>query len=92
MEYVGTVRHTKKGQYFVPLNFQHKGQDTTVECQLNTGATCNVMCLKDVRTILHTEMRHLQPETAQWKCYNNSILKTLGQCTLQCQYQNKKYN
>ena len=26
VEHVGTVRHTKKGQYFVPLNFQHKIQ------------------------------------------------------------------
>ena len=91
VEHVGTVRHTKKGQYFVPLNFQHKGQDTMVDCQLDTGATCNVMCLKDVCTILHTEMPHLQPETTQLKCYDNSIINTLGQCTLQCRYQNKKH-
>ena len=62
-----------------------------VDCQLDTGTTCNVMCLKDVCTILHTEMPHLQPETTQLKCYDNSIINTLGQCTLQCRYQNKKH-
>ena len=57
VEHIGTVRYTKKGQYFVSLNFQHKGQDTMIECQLDTGATCNV-CLKDVCTIMQTAGRH----------------------------------
>ena len=55
MEHIGTVRHTEKGKYFVSLNFQLKGQDTMIECQLDTGATCNVICLKDVCTILQTD-------------------------------------
>jgi len=74
LEHVGTVRHTEKGQYFVPLSFEHKSGTTTVDCQLDTGATCNVMSLKDVCKILHTKTPQLQPETTQLKCYDNSII------------------
>jgi len=81
----------QKGQYFVSLNFQHKGQDTMIECQLDTGATCNVICLKNVCTIMETDTPHLQSETTHLKCYDNSIITTLGQCTLQCQYENKQH-
>ena len=63
-----------------------------IECQLDTGATCNVICLiKDVCTIMQTDTPHLQSETTHLKCYDNSIITTLGQCTLQCQYENKQH-
>ena len=41
--------------------------------------------------ILHTENPQLQPEASQLKCYDNSIINTLGKCTLQCNYQSKTY-
>jgi len=92
LEHVGTVRHTEKGQYFVPLSFEPESGTTTVDCYLDTGATCNVMSLKDVCIILHTKTPQLQAETTQLKCYDNSIINTLGQCTLQCRYQNKDHH
>ena len=92
LEQVGTVRHTENGQYFVPLTFEHKSATTTVDCQLDTGATCNVMSLKDVCRIQHTKTPQLQSETTQLKCYDNSIINTLGQCTLQCRYLNKDHH
>ena len=39
VEQVGTVKHNHKGQFFVPLSFNHKLGKTTVECQLDTRAT-----------------------------------------------------
>ena len=41
--------------------------------------------------ILHTENLPLQPEASQLKCYDNSIINTLGKCTLQCNYHSKTY-
>lgn len=91
VEQVGTVKHNSKGQFFVPLSFIHELGKTTVDCQLDTGATCNVISFKDVCTIQHTENPTLQPETSQLKCYDNSIINTLGKCTLECKYHSKTY-
>ena len=92
IEQVGAVKHKRKGQFFVPLCFNHKLGNTTIDCQLDTGATCNVMSKTDVCKILHTTNPPLQPETSQLRCYDNSVINTLGQCTLQCGYKNDTYS
>jgi len=69
IEQVGTVKHNHKAM-------------TTVECQLDTGATCNVK---------NPAYPPLQPETSQLKCSDNSIINTLGKCTLECNYHSKTY-
>jgi len=91
IEEVGTVQHNRKGQFFVPLSFNHQQRTTTVECQLDTGATCNVISLADLCSIQNTTSPSLQPEATQLKCYDNSIINTLGKCTLECNYQSKTY-
>jgi len=91
VEEIGTVKHNRKGQFFVPLSFNHQKRSTTIDCQLDTGATCNVISLEDVCAIQHTKSPPLQPEASQLKCYDNSIINTLGQCTLECNYQGKTY-
>ena len=70
VEQVGTVNHNCKGQFFVPLSFNHKHGSTNIDCQLDTGATCNVISLRDVCAILHTQSPSLQPEASQLKCYD----------------------
>ena len=92
IEEVGTVKHACKGQFFVPLHFSHEQGSSVVDCQLDTGATCNVMSMMDVCAILHTQNPPLQTEAVQLKCFDNSIITTLGQCTLKCQYNTKTYN
>ena len=92
LEHIGTVKHQKKGQFYVPLCFTHAEGNTTVECQLDTGATCNVMSLKDIARILHDDKPSLQTETTQLKCYDNSLISTVGQCTLPCVYNQKTYH
>ena len=51
VEQIGTVNHNHKGQFFVPLSFDHELSSTISDCQLDTGATCNVMRLEDVCAI-----------------------------------------
>ena len=46
VEHVGVVKHNRKGQFFVPLCFNHELGSTTINCQLDTGATCNVISLE----------------------------------------------
>ena len=91
IEHVGAVKHNRKGQFFVPLCFNHELGSTTIDCQLDTGATCNVMSMTDVCEILHTTNPPIQPEATQLRCYDNTVINTLGQCTLQCSYQSNTH-
>ena len=91
IEQIGAVKHNRKGQFFVPLCFNHELGSTTIDCQLDTGATCNVISKTDVCKILHTTNPSLQPEVSQLRCYDNSVINTLGQCTLQCSYESNTY-
>ena len=68
VEQVGTVNHNRKGQFFVPLSFDHELGITILDCQLDTGATCNVMRLEDVCAILHNKNPPLQPEASRTNC------------------------
>ena len=43
IESVGTVGHQHKRQFFEVLCFLDENWETLVLCQLDTGATCNVM-------------------------------------------------
>ena len=87
----GTLKHDRKGQFFVPPFFIHMQGSSIIECQLDTGATCNVMSMADLCAVLHNQNPPLQPETSQLRCYDNSVINTLGQRTLQCCYNAKTY-
>ena len=55
VECIGTVTHNKLGQYFVPITVTtDSGSNLVVDCQLDTGATCNVMTYEDLCTIQQT--------------------------------------
>ena len=71
--------------------FNHDLGNTTIYCQLDTGTTCNVMSMTDLCKIQHTTTPPLQSETSQLRCYDNSVINTSGQCTLQCTYQGNIY-
>ena len=37
IEQIGAVKYNRKGQFFVPLCFNHELGSTTIDCQLDTG-------------------------------------------------------
>ena len=49
------------------------------------------MSMMDLCKIQHITTPPLQSETLQLRCYDNSVINTLGQCTLQCTYQRNIY-
>ena len=53
-------KHDQKGKFFVPLTFKNEMGPVTLDCQLDTGATCDVMSKTDVCAILHTTNPPLQ--------------------------------
>ena len=93
VECIGTISHSKTGQYFVPLVVKdNNGNSTEINCQLDTGATCNVMTLTDLCTTQQTDCPSIQPSKAKLKFYDNSTICVLGEKTLHCQYQGSNYH
>lgn len=88
IENVGAICHTHQHQYFVPLKFMHSGRNTIIKCQLDTGATCNVMSYTDLCTVQQSNNPRMQSTTTRLKFYNNDTVSALGKCIL-CYHYNK---
>jgi len=55
----------------------------TVECHLDTGATCNVMNRKDyLRITGRRDLRGITTSRARLRLYDGSIMRPLGSCTM----------
>lgn len=93
VECIGTVAHNSTGQYFVPLSINDDaGGSTVIKCQIDTGATCNVMTFTDLCATQRTESPSMKSSTAKLKFYDNSTLGVLGEKTLHCKYQGSSYH
>lgn len=87
VECIGTVTHNNLGQYFVHITvITDSGSNVIVDCQLDTGATCNIMTYADLCAIQQTGRPSMQSSTSKLKFYDNSTLRVLGERTLHCQY------
>ena len=93
VECIGTVTHNKLGQYYVPITVTtDSGSNIVVDCQLDTGATCNVMTYADLCTIQQTGHPTMQSSISKLKFYDNSTLRVLGERTLHCKYKCASHN
>ena len=91
VEWVGTVQHHNKKQFFVPLRFRDESGETVVQCQLDTGATCNVMSFTDLCEIKQHGDPAIQPTTAKLRFYDNSLVEAIGECNLCCHYKGEQH-
>jgi len=55
---------------------------TTLECQLDTGATCNVLSHRDLSVINQDGNPALQTSKVRLRLFNGSVMKPLGEVTL----------
>ena len=92
VEEIGAVHHNRKGQYFAQLEFIHEDTVIARDCQLDTGATCNVITHRDVCTIQQNNSPTLQPTSTKLKFYDGSLVTTLGEYKAHCVYREKLYN
>jgi len=93
VECIGTVTHNKLGQYFVPITITNdKGSNIVVDCQLDTGATCNVMTYTDLCAIQQTGYSTMQSSISKLKFYDNSTMRVLGERALHCQYNHASHS
>ena len=92
VEEIGAVHHNRKGQYFAQLEFVHEDTAVAMDCQLDTGATCNVITHRDVCTIQQNDSPTLRPTSTKLKFYDGSLVTTLGEYKAHCVYREKPYN
>ena len=63
--------------------------NTELECQLDTGATCNVMSLRDLAVISQTGDPPLRSSKVKLKLFDGSLMKPSGVATLKIHRDNK---
>ena len=57
-----------------------------MSCQLNTGATCNVLGLDDLSAITQVGDRSIQKSSVKLRLFGGSTMKPIGECDLQVKY------
>ena len=92
LEEVGTVNHQQTRQFFTSLQVLEKTGDTMIQCQLDTGATCNVMTLDELCNIKQQSDPQMDSSTAKLKLYNGTMIPVLGEANLQCKANEKQKN
>ena len=80
---------TKTSQWFTEIQFFQSPKDdftTSMSCQLDTGATCNVLCLDDLSAITQLGDPPIQKSSVKLRLFGGSTLKPIGEYDLQVKY------
>jgi RNase H-like domain found in reverse transcriptase/Reverse transcriptase (RNA-dependent DNA polymerase)/Integrase zinc binding domain/Integrase core domain len=87
-DFVLTMNHSSKlsGKEHIEskLTFVIKGRTKEVYCQLDTGATCNVIGYRNYCELVEMEEADLRPTTVTIRCFGGAIVKPLGEAVLMC--------
>ena len=59
-------------------------QKEYIKCQVGTGATCNIISLKTLNTILQEERPKLEPIKTELKLYDGTLMTPKGKCDIEC--------
>ena len=92
VEEVSSVQ-AKGKQLFASLEFSDaKGRyRTKLECQLDTGATCNVLTHRDLSIISQNGNPALQTSKVKLRLFNGSVMKPLGEVKLKVLKEDKQH-
>ena len=83
---ISTSKRKTKQQYtsleFADPNARYK---TKLDCQLDTGATCNVLTHRDLSVICQTGHPALQASKVKLRLFNGAVMKPVGEVALNVQ-------
>ena len=96
LETLSTVS-SKGKQEFAKLDFcltveRKQNYKSELLCQLDTGATCNVISYRDVCVLLQTAEPPLENSTVRLKPFDGSIMKPLGQLEFLVEHRGEIYS
>ena len=90
VELLGAVQSGYKA-LTVPLIFDADPGEIDVQCQIDIGATCNVMSIDTLCEIKQTGAPQIRKSAAKLKLYDDSIIDVLGECDLRCHYKGVRH-
>ena len=72
-------------RWFAMLTFycEHNKLETKLKCQLDTGATCNVISYRDLSIIKQDGNPQIESSKTKLKLFDGSLMKSLGEVNLQ---------
>ncbi|UYV65688.1 K02A2.6-like [Cordylochernes scorpioides] len=70
----------------------YANQTVPLECQLDSGSTCNIMSLDDYRWVMQERSNNLDISNARLENFGGVILKPVGQKYIDCYFKENKYN
>ena len=85
--------HAKAKQWFADVNFFKSAEEdftTTLSCQLDIEATCNVLCLDNLSIITQLGDPPMDNSSVKLKLFGGSTLKLAGECKLHVQHKGQR--
>ena len=72
-------------RWFAMLTFycEHNKLETKLKCQLDTGATCNVISYRDLSIIKQDGNPQIEGSKTKLKLFDGSLMKSIGEVNLQ---------
>lgn len=91
IEKVTTIKGRGK-QLMSSITFRVEGKYTEqCTCQLDTGATCNVISYKDLRNVLQYGNLPMYKCNFQLKLFDGTLMQTVGEITLTVDRRGKRH-
>ena len=91
LEEVGAVSHQQAKLFTTALHIIEEMGRTSIQCQLDTGATCNVMTLTDLCVIKQHGNPKMESTTAKLRLYDGTIIPVIGEATLKGQWEGARH-
>ncbi|UYV61979.1 K02A2.6-like [Cordylochernes scorpioides] len=88
LEYVSEISARK---LMTKLELELNGYKESIICQIDTGATVNVLNFADLCKIMQDGNPSLKPSYIKLRCYGGEILKPRGQIKINCFHQSKQH-
>lgn len=92
LEEVGAVQHSKTKQFTISLQVLEEMGETFIQCQIDTGAICNVMTITELCEIKRHGNPVMESTTAKLKLYDGTIIPIVGEATLKCKVNEERYD
>ena len=84
VETISQMKHRYSQEFLVKLKFKEGGRKVNMHCQIDTGATCNVMSFTDLCSLKQSSKPVMRPSKSKLRFYDNSTVKVLGEVELIC--------
>ncbi|UYV68175.1 K02A2.6-like, partial [Cordylochernes scorpioides] len=88
LEYVSEISARK---LMTKSELELNGYKESIICQIDTGATVNVLNFADLCKIMQDGNPSLKPSHIKLRCYGGEILKPRGQIKINCSHQSKQH-